>query len=87
MKSFFRFLVLGCALGSLAAAEQALRAYTWGSAYGAHQDADRGTLRPGKFADLVVLSRDILDDAERNTIATTRVELTMVGGKVVYERR
>jgi predicted amidohydrolase YtcJ len=68
-------------------AEQALRAYTWGSAYGAHQDADRGTLRPGKFADLVVLSRDILDAAERNAIATTRVEITLVGGKVVFERR
>jgi predicted amidohydrolase YtcJ len=68
-------------------AAQALRAYTWGSAYGAHQDTDRGTLRPGKYADLVVLSRDILDAAERNNIATTRVEMTVVGGKVVYERR
>lgn len=68
-------------------AEQALRSYTWGSAYGAHQDTDRGTLRPGKFADLVVLSRDILSDAYRNNIATTRVEMTMVGGKVVFERR
>ncbi len=67
--------------------EQALRAYTWGSAYGAHQDTDRGTLRAGKFADLVVLSRDILDAAERNNIATMRVEMTMVGGKVVFERR
>ncbi|MBN9523530.1 amidohydrolase [bacterium] len=67
--------------------EQALRAYTWGSAYGAYQDTDRGTLRPGKFADLVVLSRDILDAAERNNIATTQVDLTLVGGKVVFERR
>jgi predicted amidohydrolase YtcJ len=68
-------------------AEQALRAYTWGSAYAAHQDADRGTLRPGKFADLVVLSRDILNPVERNAIATTRVEMTVVGGRVVYERQ
>jgi predicted amidohydrolase YtcJ len=68
-------------------AEQALRAYTWGSAYGAHQESDRGTLKPGKFADMVVLSRDILSKAEQDNIATTQVMMTLVGGKVVFERK
>jgi predicted amidohydrolase YtcJ len=67
--------------------EQALSAYTWGSACGAHQETDRGMLKPGKFADLTVLSRDILHDAERDNIARTPVALTIVGGKVVFERK
>jgi predicted amidohydrolase YtcJ len=39
------------------------------------------------LADIVVLSRDILDPAERDHIATTKVEMTILGGKVVFERR
>ena len=41
---------------------------------------------PGKLADFVVLSRDILLPAERDRIAETKVVLTVVGGKVVYEK-
>ncbi len=66
---------------------EALEAYTLGSAYAGFQEKDRGTLAPGKLADLVVLSRDVLAPAERDHIAETRVELTVVGGKVVYERK
>jgi predicted amidohydrolase YtcJ len=65
--------------------EQAVEAYTLGSAYAGFQEKDRGTLTPGKLADLVVLSRDILAPAERDRIAETKVLLTVVGGKVVYE--
>ena len=49
--------------------------------------ARNGTLEVGKFADLVVLSRDILADAERDHISEAKVDLTVVGGKVVYERK
>jgi predicted amidohydrolase YtcJ len=66
---------------------EALAAYTLGSAYAAFQEKDRGTLAPGKLADLVVLSRDVLDPAERDHIADTRVALTVVGGKVIFERK
>ena len=66
---------------------EALEAYTLGSAYAAFQEKDRGTLERGKLADLVVLSRDVLSPAERDHIAETRVELTLVGGKVVFERK
>jgi predicted amidohydrolase YtcJ len=66
---------------------QAVEAYTLTSAYAAFQDKDKGSIEPGKLADLVVLSRDILADGERDHIAETQVLLTMVGGKVVYDAR
>lgn len=66
---------------------EAIEAYTLTSAYAAFQDKDKGSLQPGKLADLVVLSRDILADSEREHLAQTEVVLTIVGGKVVYEKR
>jgi predicted amidohydrolase YtcJ len=65
---------------------EAIGAYTLTSAYAAFQEKDRGSLEVGKLADLVVLSRDILAEAERDHIAEARVVLTVVGGKVVYEK-
>lgn len=44
-----------------------------------------GSLAPGKLADLVVLSRDILADEERSTITEAKVLMTVVGRKIVYE--
>jgi predicted amidohydrolase YtcJ len=67
--------------------EEAVEAYTLTSAYAAFQEKDRGSLEPGKLADLVVLSRDILDPAERDHIARAEVVLTLVGGRVVHEKR
>jgi predicted amidohydrolase YtcJ len=66
---------------------EAVRAYTHGSAFGAFQDADRGTIAAGKLADFVLLSRDIFADSERDKIADTKVLLTVVGGKVAFERK
>ncbi|HEX4592299.1 MAG TPA: amidohydrolase family protein, partial [Gemmataceae bacterium] len=66
---------------------EAIHAYTLGSAYAGFQEKDRGSLTPGKLADLVILSRDILDPAERDHIAETAVVTTVVGGKIVYEKR
>jgi predicted amidohydrolase YtcJ len=66
--------------------KDAVLAYTLTSAYAAHQDKDRGSIEAGKLADLVVLSRDILADAERDHIAETEVVMTIVGGQVVYDR-
>ncbi len=65
--------------------EEALRAYTQGSAYAAFQEHSRGQLAPGYLADFVILSEDILDPAQRDRLAKIRVMMTIVGGKVVYE--
>jgi hypothetical protein len=64
--------------------EQALRAYTRGSAYAAFEEKDKGTISPGKLADLVVLSEDLLRIPPEK-IKDVRVEITIVGGRVVYK--
>jgi predicted amidohydrolase YtcJ len=66
---------------------EAIEAYTMGSAYAAFEENEKGSLAPGKLADLVVLSRDILAESERDHIAETEVLLTLVGGKIVYEKK
>jgi predicted amidohydrolase YtcJ len=65
--------------------EDAVRAYTRGSAYAAFADGDVGTLEVGKLADLAVLSQDIFA-VSHEAIGGTRVTMTMVGGKVVYTK-
>jgi predicted amidohydrolase YtcJ len=62
---------------------QALEMYTSNSAFTANDDDKRGTLEPGKFADLAVLSADYLT-APVPEIGRIKSLLTMVGGKVVY---
>lgn len=65
---------------------QALRGYTWGSAYAAGRERVQGTLAPGYLADFVMLDHDILDPNLAEKIAGTKVLLTVVGGRVVFER-
>jgi len=65
--------------------QEAIDAYTRNAAYAAFEDDHIGTLTPGKDADLVVLSQDPFT-ADPLRIAETRAMLTMVGGKVVFER-
>jgi len=62
---------------------QALEMYTRNTAYAANDDDKRGTLEPGKFADLAVLSADYLT-APVKEIGKIKSLLTMVGGNVVY---
>jgi predicted amidohydrolase YtcJ len=63
--------------------EQAVNAYTLGSAYARFSENQLGTLETGKEADLAVLSQDIFS-APTGEIAKTHVVMTMVGGKVVF---
>lgn len=63
--------------------EQAVNAYTQGSAYARFSDDKLGTLEAGKEADLAVLSQDIFS-VRPEEIGKTSVETTMVGGKVVF---
>ena len=62
---------------------QAIRAITLNAAYSLRQDKATGSLEPGKFADLIVLDRNLLE-IKPEEISGTQVLLTMVGGKVVY---
>jgi predicted amidohydrolase YtcJ len=65
--------------------EEALRAYTINGAYAAFETGLKGSLAPGKLADITVLSRDILTCPE-DEIPGTEVLYTVVGGKVLYHR-
>ena len=65
--------------------EQALRAYTAGSAYAGFQENDVGMLRAGMLADLVMIDRD-LTRIPPATIRDARVLLTLVGGRIVFDR-
>jgi predicted amidohydrolase YtcJ len=64
--------------------EDAVRAYTSGSADAERASARRGSLAPGKDADLVVLSPDPFP-LPADALRSTRVELTMVGGRITFE--
>ncbi len=63
--------------------EEALRSYTLGNAYAAFEEDIKGSITPGKLADIVVLSKDILTIPE-DEIPTARVVYTIVGGEVLY---
>ncbi|HTQ87138.1 MAG TPA: amidohydrolase [Candidatus Solibacter sp.] len=63
--------------------EQAVEAYTMGSAYAGGREKTQGSLEAGKLADLIIVSQDIFRVAPRS-IGKTEVMLTMVGGKTVY---
>lgn len=65
--------------------EQALRMFTIDAAYAAFEEKIKGSLAPGKLADMVVLSKDILTIPAREILQTS-VEMTILGGKVVYPR-
>ena len=64
---------------------EALHGMTLGAAYAAHAERDLGSIEPGKLADFVVLSRDIMQVDPRDVLSTTVVR-TVVGGRTVYER-
>ena len=64
---------------------QALKSYTWNGAYAAREESLKGSLAPGKLADITVLSKDIMTIAE-DEIPTTQVVYTIVGGKVAYSK-
>ncbi len=64
--------------------EQAIAAYTTGSAFAEFSESDKGTLAPGMLADFVVIDRDITK-VPPHKILGTKVLRTVVGGKTVYE--
>jgi predicted amidohydrolase YtcJ len=65
--------------------EQAIKLYTINNAYLHKEEKDKGTLEVGKLGDLILLDRDILE-CPVDSIRDTKVLLTVVGGKVVFEK-
>ncbi len=65
--------------------EEALKAYTAGGAFAAKEEGDKGTLSVGKLADFAMLDKDIFR-IPAATIRDAKVMLTVVGGRVMYER-
>lgn len=65
--------------------EEAIYLYTLGAAYAEFQEQVKGSLEPGKYADMIILSKDLLSIPPEE-ILTTEVVLTIIGGKVVYQK-
>jgi predicted amidohydrolase YtcJ len=64
---------------------EAVRAYTVGSAFAEHQEKVKGSIEPGKLADLVVLTDDIFRIATTN-LDKVRVYMTVFDGSVIYQQ-
>ncbi|MBW7887756.1 MAG: amidohydrolase [Bacteroidetes bacterium] len=65
--------------------EEALKSYTIWGAYAEFAEKEKGSLEPGKLADFVVLSKDIMK-VEPKQILSTLVDMTVVDGKIAYQR-
>ena len=66
--------------------EQAVRLYTINNCFLHREEKEKGSLEAGKLADLIVIDRDVLT-CPGDDIKDTKVLLTVVGGKVVFERK
>jgi predicted amidohydrolase YtcJ len=66
--------------------EEALKSYTLNAAYGAFEEKIKGTIEAGKLADFTVFSQDIMK-VDENKLLSTKVIYTIVGGRIVYERK
>jgi predicted amidohydrolase YtcJ len=66
--------------------EQALRFYTINNAWLNLEEKFKGSVEPGKLADLIMIDRDVLK-CPLDSLPETRVLLTMVGGKIVWEAK
>ncbi len=64
--------------------EEALRSYTLSNAYAAFEEDVKGSITPGKFADIVVLSKDIMT-IPAEEIPSSEIVYTIVGGKILYQ--
>ncbi len=66
--------------------EEALKSYTLDAAYGAFEDNIKGSIEVGKLADFTVYSQDLMR-VDEDKILDTQIDMTIVGGRVLYERQ
>lgn len=67
------------------AMEDMIDMFTSGAAYAEHREAELGTIEPGKLADITVVDRNLLKLAGDPALRDTKVLLTVVDGKIVYQ--
>lgn len=65
---------------------QALRSYTLDAAYGAFEENIKGSITPGKLADFTVFTQDLMTVPDKE-ILSTEVAMTILGGKILYEKK
>jgi predicted amidohydrolase YtcJ len=65
--------------------EEAIYSYTLANAKAQFEEKQKGSIEPGKFADLVLLSNNLITCTEQD-ISTTKVLMTVVGGKILYQQ-
>jgi predicted amidohydrolase YtcJ len=65
---------------------EALKMWTWNGAYLSFEEKEKGSIEPGKLADLVVISKNFATCPE-DLIKEIEALRTVVGGKVVYDRQ
>jgi predicted amidohydrolase YtcJ len=65
--------------------EEAVFAYTQAASYASYEENFKGSIQVGKLGDVVVLSQDIFE-IDPEMIPETKVEYTILGGKIVYQR-
>lgn len=66
--------------------EQALRSYTLDAAYGAFEEKLKGSIEVGKLADFTIFTKDLMK-IPNEELLTTEVAITIVGGKVLFEKK
>ncbi|WP_462248571.1 amidohydrolase [Ekhidna sp.] len=66
--------------------DQALKSYTLDAAYAAFREDRKGSIEVGKWADLTIFDKDIMT-IEEEEILNTEVEMTVIGGEIVYEKK
>jgi predicted amidohydrolase YtcJ len=65
--------------------KEAIEAYTINNAYAAFEENEKGSITVGKLADFVILSQDLIT-SDPNQIENIKLEMTVVGGKIVYQK-
>ena len=63
----------------------AIRMYTYNGAYASLEEKIKGSIEPGKLADLVILSGNILDTPVEE-LKSLKADMTVIDGQIVYER-
>ena len=64
---------------------EALKAYTCINAFASFEEGIKGSIEVGKLADIVVLSKNLLEIESREILATQAM-LTIIGGRIVYRK-